>query len=95
MCLKRRWMHSAAKIPSHKGQNGDQIPQAVVPGPLKQIGAEQHNVAGLGVGKNAAPAEIGIGVLKAAGYDDEGGCQHGFGHLAPQSMDKHSLHQAF
>ena len=33
--------------------------------------------------------------LKAAGYDDEGGCQHGFGHLAPQSMDKHSLHQAF
>ena len=41
----------------HKGQNGNQIPQAVVPGPLKQIGAEQHNVAGLGVGKNAAPAD--------------------------------------
>lgn len=56
---------------------------------VKQIGAAQHDVARLGIGKYLAPAEIGIGVLQAAGENDERGGQQGFRHLPVVFMKLH------
>lgn len=56
---------------------------AVIPLAVKEIGAEQYDIPRLGIGKDLAPAEIGIGILKAARENDECGGQHGIRHLAP------------
>ena len=57
--------------PQQKRQHRDEIPGAVPPLAVKQIGAAQYDVARLGIGKHLAPAEIGIGVLQAAGENDK------------------------
>ena len=56
---------------------------------VKQIGAAQHDVARLGIGKYLAPAEIGVGVLQAAGENDKRGGQQGFRHLAVMIPEVH------
>ena len=72
-----------------KRQHWDEIPGAVPPLPVKQIGTEQHDIARLGIGKHLAPAEIGVGVLQAAGENDERGGQQGFRHLPAVLMEIH------
>ena len=72
----------------HKGQHRDQVPQALVPRTVKQICAEQHDVAGLAIGKYLVPAKVSIGVLEAAGQNDKGSSQHGFGHLTAQLVER-------
>ena len=58
------------------------VPGAAPPLAVRQIGAAQHDVARWGVGKHLAPAEIGAGVLQAAGENDKRGGQQRFRHLA-------------
>ena len=58
------------------------VPGAAPPLAVRQIGAAKHDVARLGIGKYLAPAEIGAGVLQAAGENDKRGGQQGFRHLA-------------
>ena len=55
--------------------------KSALPVAIHQVGAEQHDIAGLGVGKHFAPEQIGIGVLQAAGQRKEHGGEKGFGHL--------------
>ena len=48
---------------------------------LRQAEPQQNDVAGLGVGKDAAPGEIGIGVQKTAHDREQGAQAEGLGHL--------------
>ena len=75
--------------PQHEREQRDEIVQAPVPVALEETGAEEHDVARLGVGEYAAAAEVGIGVLQAAGEDDEGGHQQRFGHLPAGFVQQH------
>ena len=72
-------------------QHRDEVPGTVPPLPVKQIGAEQDDVARLGIGKHLAPAEIGVGVLQAAGENNERGGQQGFRHLPGVFMENHDV----
>ena len=49
-----------------KCQNGDQIPPRLLPLSLRGPNGQQDHVAGLGIGKNAAPAQIRIRVQQSA-----------------------------
>ena len=60
-----------------KGQNGQQVVQGGPEPAGEQVGAQQHDVAGLGVGKHLPPAAVGVGVLEAAGDGQERGGDHG------------------
>ena len=53
--------------PQRKGAQRHQIMQHPLPVAIHQVGAEQHDIAGLCVGKHFAPEQVGIGVLQAAG----------------------------
>ena len=72
-------------------QHRDEIPGAVAPLAVKEVRAEQHDVARLGVGEHLAPAEVGIGILQAAGENDERGGQQGFRHLPGVFMENHDV----
>ena len=65
-----------------KGAQGHQIMQHPLPVPVHQVGTEQHDVAGLRVGKYLAAEQVGVGVLQAAGQGQEYGCKKRFGHLS-------------
>ena len=67
----------------HKRQHRHKITPRRGPFPIAEVGTQQNDIAGLGVGIDLAPAEIGIGILKAARENDECGGQHGIRHLAP------------
>ena len=64
-----------------KGQNGDEIVEQHFIVSLRQAEPQQNDVAGLGVGKDAAPGEIGIGVQKTAHDREQGAQAEGLGHL--------------
>jgi len=66
----------------HKRQHRHKIARAERPFPFKQVGAEEHDIARLRVGEDLSAAEVGVGVLQAAGKDDEHSRQHRFRHLA-------------
>ena len=65
-----------------KGAQGHQIMQHPLPVSVHQVGTEQHDVAGLRVGKYLAAEQVGVGVLQAAGQGQEYGCKKRFGHLS-------------
>ena len=54
--------------------------------PLEEADAEEDDVAGLGVGEDPAPEEVGIGVLQAAGEGEEDHGIERFGHLPVVGM---------
>ena len=64
-----------------KGAQGDQIPQGFAPLARKGMDRHQHDVAGLGVGKDLAAEEISINVLQTARDGEKKGGDEGFGHL--------------
>ena len=72
----------------HEREHRHKIASAVRPVTIEKIGAEEHDVARLRVGKHLAAAEIGIGVLQAAGENDERRRQHGFRHLPARPVRK-------
>ena len=53
-----------------------------VPLTVHQVGTQQHDVAGLGVGKNLTPEQVGIGILQSAGQGQEHSREKGLGHLS-------------
>ena len=57
----------------NKSGQRDQIFYGLPPLPFKQVGAHEHNVPRLGVGKDPAPVAVGIGILKPAGKDKKKG----------------------
>ena len=65
-----------------KGAQGNQIPQGLAPLACKGMDRHQHDVAGLGVGKDLAAEEISINVLQTARYGEKKGGDEGFGHLS-------------
>ena len=46
--------------------------------PRKQVVAQQHDIAGLGVGKHTAPGKVGIGILQTAGHGQKCRSDKGF-----------------
>ena len=62
----------------------------MIPLAVKEIGAEQYDIPRLGIGKDLAPAEIGIGILQTAGEDDKGRGQQCFRHLPAMSAEIHN-----
>ena len=63
--------------PRPKGRNGNKIAQGVLKTALRRIDAHENEVAGLGIGKDAAPAYVGVGVLKSACKRQEDPHRHG------------------
>lgn len=55
--------------------------QHLIPPAIHDIGAQQHDIAGLGIGKHLAPEQIGVGILQAAGQRKEHRRKKGLGHL--------------
>ena len=67
--------------PQRKGAQRHQIVQYLIPPAIHDIGAQQHDIAGLGIGKHLAPEQIGVGILQAAGQRKEHRRKKGLGHL--------------
>jgi hypothetical protein len=55
--------------------------QHLIPPAIHDIGAQQHDIAGLCIGKHLAPEQIGVGILQAAGQRKEHRRKKGLGHL--------------
>ena len=72
--------------PEHEGQNRNEIFQAHGPVAPQERCAQKHDVAGLRVGEDLTAADLGIGVLKAAGERVEDRCAEGIGHLPAKMM---------
>ena len=78
------------KDAQHKCKHRHKIASAVQPVSLKEIGAEQHNIARLCVCKHFAAAKVSISVLQATGKDNKRCSQQRFGHLSVRSKSVHS-----
>ena len=61
-----------------KADQGDQAAQRSGKIPRKQVVAQQHDIAGLGVGKHTAPGKVGIGILQTAGHGQKCRSDKGF-----------------
>ena len=70
-----------------EGEDRDQILEDCRPLPLEQGRTDQHHVSRLGVGEDPAPADIGVGVLEAAGQDNEHRGPEAVGHLALKGLN--------
>lgn len=68
--------------PRPKSGNGDEIAQGILKTSLRGIDAHENEIAGLGIGENAAPAYVGVGVLKAACQRQKDTHSHGIRHLS-------------
>ena len=62
-CLKVLPQFFRSQHPQRKGTQRHQIVQHLVPLAIHDIGAQQHDIAGLGIGKHLAPEQIGVGIL--------------------------------
>ena len=80
-CLKALPHFFRSQHPQRKGAQRHQIVQHLVPLTIHDIGAQQHDIAGLGIGKHLAPEQIGVGVLQAAGQRKEHRRKKRLGHL--------------
>ena len=80
-CLKVLPHFFCDQHPQRKSAQGHQIVQHLIPPAIHDVGAQQHDIAGLGIGKHLAPEQIGIGVLQAAGQRKEHCRKKGLGHL--------------
>ena len=60
------------RYPQGEGHHGEEIADGPGPVPVEQALAQQDDVACLSVGKDSAPAEVGVCILQPAGKGEQG-----------------------